>query len=248
MLTGAMKAPYAHITPVSSNQKTGAIPVTTTEQDTCPPACPLRLSCYAKSGPLALHWAAVSRHDRGLPWGEFLPALTETLRKTFAPVWRHNQAGDLPGKGNRIDRALLMSLVRAATAPGIKARGFTYTHKPCVPGAGVPASTARANLQAVQSALADGFTVNLSADTLAHADALAATGMPVCVTVPEETPETFRTPGGLKGVVCPAQTREGVTCATCRLCSNPRRTVLVGFRYHGTRAGIMAEEIKQHRG
>jgi len=34
-------------------------------------------------------------------------------------------------------------------------------------------------------------------------------------------------------MVCPAQTREGVTCATCKLCSRANRSVIVGFIPHG---------------
>ncbi len=44
-------------TRVSSNAKTGPIPVTTTSEETCPVSCPLkRNGCYADAGPLALFW------------------------------------------------------------------------------------------------------------------------------------------------------------------------------------------------
>jgi len=38
--------------------------------------------------------------------------------------------------------------------------------------------------------------------------------------------------------VCPAQTREDVTCASCGLCAIPDRRVIIGFRAHGTRARV----------
>ena len=232
-----MSDTHYHITPRSANAKTGPIVVTTSGGETCPPACPLRRTCYAKSGPLALHWAAVSRGDRGEPWGAFLATLATTLAKTpRGQVWRHNQAGDLPGVGDKIDLQALTALVETNAAA--KARGFTYTHKPLLTAdAKGDADLARANLDAVAAANASGFTINASANTLAHADALvAALGgrAPVCVVLEEKKEKVTLTPQGNRVVVCPAQTKEGVTCATCRLCSRADRKVIVGFLVHGS--------------
>ena len=195
-----------------------------------------------------MFWRKVSAGKMGEPFAVFLRYLALALKKNPAPIWRHNQAGDLPGKGNTIDRAKLKALAEVSAASG--RRGFTYTHKP-VRSADVPAGSplqrkrlAAANLEAIRYAFAVGFTINLSANNLAHADALSATGLPVCVTVPALTPETFHTPDGRKGVVCPAQTRSGVSCATCRLCANPRRSVLIGFRFHGSGATAGETETK----
>ena len=62
-----------HLTAKSANVKTGPIPVSTTSAATCPPECPFNNSqgCYAGSGPLALHWAAVTRGDRGDCFADF---------------------------------------------------------------------------------------------------------------------------------------------------------------------------------
>ncbi|MEG0068146.1 MAG: hypothetical protein RR740_26515, partial [Pseudomonas sp.] len=55
-----------HFTRVSGNAKTGPIPVTTTSADSCPPSCSFKGNgCYAESGPLALHWKAVTAGKRG---------------------------------------------------------------------------------------------------------------------------------------------------------------------------------------
>ena len=55
-----------HLVRKSRNGKTGPIPVSTTSGDTCPNACPLKGSgCYAKSGPLGMHWQKVSSGARG---------------------------------------------------------------------------------------------------------------------------------------------------------------------------------------
>jgi hypothetical protein len=171
-----MSAAHFHVTPRSANAKTGPIVVTTSAAKTCPPACPLKRTCYAKGGPLALHWAAVSRGDRGAPWARFLADLSDALAKApRGQIWRHNQAGDLPGAGDRIDREALAALI--ATNATADARGFTYTHKPLIaadaPKGAKGRALAAANLAAVAESNANGFTINASANNLAHVDALA---------------------------------------------------------------------------
>ena len=97
-----------HITRKSSNKKTGPIPVTTTESSSCPPSCPfINAGCYAKHGPLALHWRRVSSGERGTDWQglcDFVQSLPDQQ------LWRHNQAGDLPHHHGVIDHAALESL------------------------------------------------------------------------------------------------------------------------------------------
>jgi len=83
-----------HITMSSNNKKTGAIPVTTTSAMTCPTACPFNHAnqggCYAESGPLAMHWKAVTEGKRG----GTLDALVDAIKRIpRGMVWRHNQAG-----------------------------------------------------------------------------------------------------------------------------------------------------------
>ena len=99
-----------HLTKVSSNRKTGRMPVSTSSASTCPASCPLRKVCYAKHGPLALHWAEVSSGSRGVSFNEFL----ELVRSLPAgQLWRHNEAGDLPGQGDTVDTEKLSALVAA---------------------------------------------------------------------------------------------------------------------------------------
>ena len=232
--TLALASTFLHVTPTSANVKTGPILVTTTSALTCPDACPFKRTrngvkgCYADGGPLAMHWQAVTLGKRGEPWADALATLAvELRRKGKGATWRHNQAGDLPGQGDEIDGEGLAALVKVNA--DAHARGFTYTHKPLV---GSP--HAAANLAAVRAANADGFTVNASANNLAHADTLAALGgVPVVVVVPSNAPDTLATPTGRKVVVCPAQRRDDVTCASCRLCSRGDRSVIVAFRAHG---------------
>lgn len=210
-----------HLTLKSNNTKTGPIPVSTTERSTCPPTCGVRNECYAKSGPLSLHWAAVSEGRRGMPWPDFCAAVSKL---EVGSIWRHNQAGDLPGDGVTIDQPALAVLVEANAAAG--AKGFTYTHYPMTPE----------NAFAVAQANGHGFTVNLSADTLGAADDLAGLEVgPVATVLPSTCLDGTRTPDGRSVVVCPAYTHPGTTCQTCRLCARADREVIVGFPAHGSR-------------
>lgn len=210
-----------HLTLKSANVKTGPIPVSTTERDSCPADCAMRAGCYAASGPLALHWAAVSAGTRGTSWGQFTQAIAALPE---GQLWRHNQAGDLPQTGGTIDAVKLGQLVHA----NIGRRGFTYTHH-----------RDAASLAWVKHANAWGFTVNLSANDLTDADTLADTGAgPVVVVLPSTQTENTTTPAGRKVVVCPATQRDDVSCATCQLCQRQRGTI-VGFPAHGTRRRVI---------
>lgn len=215
-----------HLTAKSANVKTGPIPVSTSSYAMCPVSCAFRKAgCYADSGPLALHWKAVTEGKRGTTWGLFLESIKALSAGTF---WRHNQAGDLPGDGVKIDSFALAQLVRANEGK----RGFTYTHYPVdnSDGSGV----ANVNGDAVRFANDNGFTINLSADNLAHADDLSALNIgPVVVVVPMDSKGPMQTPQGRKVVLCPATQRDDISCATCELCQR-QRAVIVAFPAHGT--------------
>lgn len=221
----------ATLTLRSRNVKTGPIPVSTTSAGTCPTSCPLLHSgCYADSGPLALHWASVSAGDVGMDWNAFCAAVGAL---PAGQLWRHNQAGDLPGTGDTIDTDQLAQLVTANTGRN----GFTFTHKP---------TSNPANAAAIEDANKAGFTVNLSANNLSHADELATLGIaPVAVVLPKQVngavTRTVQTPEGRTVSVCPATYRDDVTCQTCGLCQRQTRACIVGFPAHGnTRAKASA--------
>lgn len=208
-----------HFVKKSSNSKTGKIPVTYSERGTCPPSCPhYREDCYAEDFYTRLAWDKVPA--RGLP----VESLCEKIRALpDGQLWRHNVAGDLPGAGESIDRAALAAIVEANKGR----RGFTYTHK----------TRANHNLSIIESANDAGFTINLSADNLAHADMLAdKSNAPIAAIVPMDHPEKSVTPKGRRVIVCPAQTRDNVTCESCGLCALSWRGFIVGFRAHGTKA------------
>jgi hypothetical protein len=214
-----------HLTRVSRNSKTGPIPVSTSEAATCPPTCGQHDTCYAKFGPGMIHWQLVNDGTRSTDWKTFLD---EVRRLPRNQLWRHNQAGDLPGDGVTIDAGALKKLVGANKGK----RGFTYTHYPLTPE----------NVAAVEAANAQGFTINVSCDTLAQSDALLGKiAAPRVVVLPStETRKSFFSEVGDRIVVCPATYNERVSCSTCELCfgSSPTRAV-IGFPAHGTKKKVI---------
>lgn len=208
----------------SRNAKTGNIPVTTSGPETCPDACPLKASgaCYAKHGPLGMYWKKIAQ---GLHAISFDALLANVRALPPGTLWRHNQAGDLPGVGDSIDKDDMLALIEANRGK----RGFTYTHKPVEANRGNAALVAHAN--------ANGFTINLSADSPREADNLKALNIgPVVTVLPRDAASVTYTPQGNKIVVCPAQTRDDVSCKSCGLCANATRDVIVGFLAHGVSA------------
>jgi hypothetical protein len=201
----------------SSNLKTGPIPVTYSQRETCPPSCPHYLDdCYAEGFHTRMTWDKIPA--RGVELGA-LVSFIQAMKP--GQLWRHNVAGDLPGEGETIDAAALGEIVAANTGR----KGFTYTHK-----------KSAAAIEWSRHATSWGFTVNLSADDAGEADTLAAHGLPVVCIVPIDTPKHTTTPGGLPILVCPAQTVDYMTCALCGLCQKADRRQIIGFRAHGTKA------------
>jgi hypothetical protein len=215
----------------SRNEKTGNIPVSTSDAKTCPDSCGLKASgvCYAKHGPLGMLWAKVNANAKTPKGNSYAIGWADLLAKVAAlpegQLWRHNQAGDLPGENNAIDGWALGELVEANKGK----RGFTYTHKPVT-------GDHWKNRELVASANKDGFTINLSADTLKDADRLAALAIAPVVVVVSRDAENHSTPEGRKVVICPAQTRDDVSCKTCGLCAVANRQAIIGFRAHGVSA------------
>lgn len=209
-----------HLTPSSANAKTGPIPVTTTSASTCPEACPLKGNgCYAEYGPLGMHWSKVNQGVRG---GTLVELCTQIRKFPKEQLWRWAQAGDLPGDTVLLDPAAVEQLVVANDGR----RGFGFTHY----DASIPHNAA-----VIRAANQEGFTVNLSANDLSHADALAELGVaPVVTLLPEGTTKPLKTPAGRFVAVCPATTRDNITCASCGICAVAHRRAVIGFPAHGT--------------
>ena len=214
-----------HITLKSSNAKTGPIPVTTTEQKSCPDICPFRNDegCYAETGPLALHWRKVSTGERSINLDQLCNAISGLVK---GQLWRHNQAGDLPHNDGIIDAEQVSAIVRSNQGR----KGFTYTHHDM---------NHAHNRAVIQNANESGFTINLSGNDLGHADQLAALSIaPVTVVLPHTVQGNAKitTPAGRKVTVCPATYRDDISCATCKLCASAKQErPIIGFPAHGTR-------------
>jgi len=233
-----------HMTLQSKNKKVGKMPVTTSTATTCPTSCPFKANgCYAYGYPLKGHWDKVTEGERGDDWPTFISKI-----KALPPMqkWRHNQAGDLPGDMEELDGDKCVDLARANEGK----RGFTYTHYDVLD------NFQNAIIVNVMNHL--GFTVNVSANNLDHADKLCdmdiapvATVLPIewerknkkekGETVWLEALEDYRkriadlhTPKGKKVAVCPATYKDDVSCASCMLCEKWDRNVVVGFPAHGT--------------
>lgn len=220
-----------HLTPRAYNAKLGPMPVSTTTATTCPDACGLKnRGCYAQSGPIAYGWRNVTNgysHINNDNWEAFCIKIAALPEGT---VWRHNQAGDLPGINNTLDRKSLRKLVNANRGK----HGFTFTHKPL---------NSIADRRAILQSNTEGFTINLSADTMAQADSLIALNIaPIVIVLAEKhgVKHDLRTPDGHAIVTCPATYRKDVTCLSCQLCRRANRKVIVGFPAHGTSAKIVA--------
>ena len=210
-----------HLTLKSRNVKTGPIPVSTSSAITCPTSCPFNNAnaggCYADFGPLALFWRKVTQGETGSDFDAFLD---QVAALPAGQLWRHNQAGDLPGIGDALDLTALSKLIQANRGK----RGFTYTHKPLRDGH---------ERDMVAIANRNGFTINLSGNSLQHADELSDMQIaPVVCVLPSDATENTVTPKGRKVTICPATQRDDISCATCGLCARLRETI-VGFPAHG---------------
>lgn len=222
-------------TRISMNSKTGPMPVTYTSADSCPDACPFKSNgCYADGGPIKIHWRKVTEGERGMNFDEFCGEIKQLPKNQ---LFRHNAAGDLQGKNNVIDFPALKKLVKANKGK----RGFTYTHKPVlIEDVTDSHLTTREkwqvvfnNRNAIKFANDNGFTVNLSGNNLSHADKLKALNIAPVVSVVPIDQKTTKTDDGNKAVVCPAISKDNVSCVTCGLCQVGKRGAIVAFPAHG---------------
>lgn len=216
----------------SGNRKIGAIPVSTTEEASCPPYCPFKdTDCYARFGPLGMHWRKVRPGMRGDNWNGFC---SRVRRFPAGQLWRHNQAGDLP---QRKDGRLHATKCRSLSLASGHTRGWTYTHYD-------PTDAHNRRVIAGMNQHG-GLTVNLSADSMDQADEYVALGIgPVTVVLPENAPHNGNvTPDGNPVVTCPAQTHE-LTCEQCKLCQVATRKSIVGFLAHGTASKRLSRRIE----
>ena len=221
---------WFHLSRVSSNKKTGPIAVTTTSKNSCPASCGMREVCYAASGPLALHWAAVSNGSRSSEWRKHLNDL-ESL--PFGSPLRLNQAGDLVASASgRLSRAFLNGLMAVVKARRLQA--WSYTHHD---------HTVGENGKLLRRANRQGLRINVSTETEESADRAIASGLPAVLAVSsEETRTVWRTPDRNLVKVCPAQLRD-TDCNRCMLCHKRGSKVIIAFLAHGSRKSRANQQL-----
>ncbi|MBD9544326.1 hypothetical protein IB276_33305 [Ensifer sp. ENS04] len=224
------------LTKISRNVKLGPMPASTSARSTCPTSCPLKGQggCYAEHGPMSIFWSKV---DRGEAGGDFDAFVKDVEQLPKRQMWRYGQAGDLPGGGDEIDRDQMLRLAKANRGRPV----IAFTHKP----------PTEANIETLKLAQGLGFSVNLSANNVDHADELMIHGLNIVVILPEEysrrkseTKTEYRTrlnelpkhtPGGTRIAVCPA-TFTDTNCLQCGACAQSKtRGAVIGFPAHGTK-------------
>lgn len=221
---------WFHLSRVSSNKKTGPIAVTTTSKNSCSVNCGMRKVCYAASGPLALHWNAVSNGSRSSEWRKHLSDLASL---PYGSPLRLNQAGDLVASASgRLSRAFLNGLLAVVKARRLQA--WSYTHHD---------HTLGDNGQLLRRANREGLRINVSTETEESADRAIASGLPAVLAVSsEETRTVWRTPARNLVKVCPAQLRD-TDCNRCMLCHKRGSKVIIAFLAHGSRKSRANQQL-----
>lgn len=224
------------IVPESGNTKTGKTFQVYSARTTCPASCPFKgkNGCYAEGINCKKVWDTAegceSLEDIAL---ELIAASKKTAKA--GSFVRHNVAGDVAISGtDNIDTELLSSLAAVYGSTGTLA--CTYTH--CAP--------TEENFAAIKSALAAGFVVNQSCESVYQADKALAAGVPAVLAVPKDEKAPERTPAGHRIVVCPNQSR-GLHCNQCKLCARGNRQTVVAFIAHGAASRKASIAIKNAR-
>ena len=214
-------------TKIGKNKGIGTVLITA---DSCPDTCKLKgQGCYAETGFVGLHWGRLNRGETGTDW----VGLAEQVKakQPKSGLVRFGVAGDLPQHGRTGEiNGNLVGLLQGIFN-GLKVYGYTHHRQ------------SPHNLQIIEQMAASGWHVNFSCDSMQDAvDTVKRGHSAVCVVPHTETRKRWHV-DGVPVVVCPAQTREGMDCATCRLCMHERRCV-VAFRAHGAKRKTVTQRLE----
>lgn len=235
--------------PTSSNKKTGNVIQSYSSRVTCPDSCKFKKNgCYADGYHTARQWDRCDNPEdaRYVTNGKQLEiglkaAVFDKLRKNptcDSILFRHNVAGDIAAEGtslidaNRVD-TLAGAIEEANKVVGEIIKGYTYTH-------------CQIDLDAsdiIHNAASKGFLINASCETVQEVKHAKSFGINAVIASidPKETAMELKAMG-MHGVQCPAQTKEGVSCDSCRLCARDRDAVVI-FGVHGTASKKAAKVI-----
>lgn len=204
--------------PCSGNMKTGNVSSWYSSPNTCPSRCPFKDNgCYAENFHCKMAWQKATH------------SLEECREKAYKlgilDLMRVNVAGDIAiPNTNRINKAFVDWMIDTfAEYTTI----WTYTH--CSPTA--------ANIAVVKDAIARGFTISFSCESLKVAEKLHAEGVPVVLATDKIT-ET-----NSKYFVCQGG-KDGMTCRKCKMCTKPNRKKIIVFNLHGARVNAARKAVE----
>ena len=240
--------------PTSSNKKTGDVIQSYSSRVTCPTSCKFKKNgCYADGYHTARQWNRCDNPEdaRYVINGEHLSiglkaAVFDKLRKDPARnkiLFRHNIAGDIAIEGTSLIDANRVDIISKAIADtnetiGNVLQGYTYTH--CT------IDLNASNI--IHDAASKGFLINASCETVQEVKHAKSLGINTVIASidPNETARELKAMG-MHGVQCPAQTKDGVSCDSCRLCARNRDVVVI-FGVHGTASKKATKVIMLKKG
>lgn len=219
----------------STNAKIGDAAVTYAAQVSCPESCVFKDGggCYAENGRIAasmtipLNREAAHEHATALDVARGEAVEIDRIQVVPGRPMRLHTVGDCASD----DAA---EIVAAAAARYVERGGgtvWTYTH---------------AWRDVARDSWGD-VSVFASCETEQDVQEAWGRGYAASIVV-EEFPGRKRYPldgpGEFKVIPCPAQTTEGVTCSSCRLCLDENRLywdgLVIGFHVHGTASVVKA--------
>lgn len=214
----------------SMNSKIGDAATTYAEQRSCPTACPFfdGGGCYAEQGRLG--WSVTIPLNRAAAQIEATPE--DIARAEAAEIDAMKVA---PGRPLRIHtlgdcKTDAAAQIVAAAAARYVARGggkaWTYTHA----------------WREVRRESWGAVNVLASCETPEQVAEAGARGYVAAIVVNKFADRKLYQQDGLSILPCPAQTKKGVTCASCQLCFNEPRLFeqgqTIAFEVHGTALGV----------
>lgn len=196
-----------HLVTKSSNAKIGPIATSYRPQTTCPSECRF-----------------LPDNDGGCYATGRINGMAKKFAKTYtideavaklrgAKLFRDRVVGDVVSNGE-IDYDYIENISIACSRAGVPA--FSYTH---------------AWESMNRNRIPDNYVMNASTESVSDATRAISLGFPTVIT--NDDVREGEMISGKRVVTCPAQTRDNVTCATCKLCSKPERKALVRFLVHG---------------
>jgi hypothetical protein len=214
---------------LSGNAKTGRVSATYASQASCPTSCPLlRSGCYAEHGAMAYHTRRVNAGTARTAEEVAIEEARAIGELSGRYPLRLHVVGDCP-----TDESARIVSEAAREYSGWRGQPvWAYTH----------------GWRDVERASWGTVSVLASCETPADVRGARERGYATALVYAGEPQRRRFDVDGVAVVPCPQQTRDGVTCASCRLCFDDRalreRGVTIGFAAHGARAKRVGEVVR----